>query len=121
MSPLLINCSQTIDLSELRQCVAPHLTVTQLPLVAKGFSGEEVALSIALGVAGNASYEVIKTAVGSLAHWLHRSTTDRSHDLPSIQISLSVRGTTIRVSGESNRTDVTVFLDDWADQFRDDS
>lgn len=120
MGSLVINCSSSVDIAELAALVGPGFIVMPLPLVSKGLTGEEVALSLALGVAANASYAVIREAAAALIDWLSSRTSDNAADKSSMQISVSGRGTTVRVLGNSNKNDVVILIDDWIEQSVDD-
>jgi hypothetical protein len=119
MDPLVISASSAIDLAEMAEAVGPDLTVTRLPIVSKRLTGQDVAISILLGMAGNAGYAAVKLALEKLAAWLARATEPKHPSASSaIQITVSAGGTTVIVQGDENTEAVAVVLEDWARQAR---
>lgn len=119
MSPLVISFSQAVDLAELAEVVGPDLTAKRLPIVSKGLTGQEVALSIVLGIAGNAGYAGIKLGLGKLAAWLARATHRDPSTPHAVQITVSAGGTTVNVQGDANTKAVAILLEEWAQQADD--
>ena len=116
MKPLMISSSIVLDVAELSEIVGPDLTVTRLPIVSKGLTGQEIAISIILGMAGNAGYAGEKLGVKKLAEWLSRISNKPPSTPTPIQITVSSDGTTITLGGTNNIEVVAVVLEDWARQ-----
>jgi hypothetical protein len=116
MKPLMISSSIVLDVAELSEIVGPDLTVTRLPIVSKGLTGQEIAISIILGMAGNAGYAGVKLGVKKLAEWLSRISNMPPSTPTPIQITVSSDGTTITLGGTNNIEVVAVVLEDWARQ-----
>jgi len=120
MEPLVINFSQEMDWNELVETVAPDLTITRLPFSRKRLTGEEIALSIALGVAGNATFYALQKATERLVAWLSRKVKEPAKGEAPLRISISSEGVTVDIEASSTNHEVEVVITDWVAQFPDD-
>ena len=120
MEPLVINFSHEVDWEELAETVGPDLTVSRLPFSRKRLTGEEIALAIALGVAGNATFYAVQKATERLVAWLSRKAKEQAKGEAMLHISVSSEGVTVDMDAGSTSREVEVVVTDWVAQFPDD-